>query len=294
MRTIPPSESLQGMLAAAELGSLTAAAEELGVTHGALSRRIQSLETWLGQPIFDRHGRGVTLTPAGEMFARKVEKSLDAISTVATDLRTSGQRGTVRLSVLPSVARLWVMPRLKSLHGEPADLVIALSCEHRMAGLEAREADIAIRAGSGDWGGVQSHLLLSERMYPIASPVRARELVGASPADLLNETLLHDSDAGGWRRWFRERGAVYRPRGGERRFDDYDLTLVAAASGMGIALARDPLSQDMERAGAVVRLDDRDMPGDNSHFLVMRVGESRPSVLRVAERLLAMRETREA
>lgn len=63
MRTLPPSESLQAMLAAAELGSLTAAAEELGVTHGALSRRIQGLESWLGQPIFERHGRGGHLDP---------------------------------------------------------------------------------------------------------------------------------------------------------------------------------------------------------------------------------------
>ena len=288
MRSLPSSEALQAMLVAAELGSLTAAAEEVGVTHGALSRRIQGLESWLGQPIFERHGRGVTLTPAGEMFARRVEKSLDAISTVATDLRTSGHRGVVRLSVLPSVARLWVMPRLKILQGEPTDVVIQLSCEHRMAGLEAREADIAIRAGSGEWSGVQAHLLFPERMYPLASAERARQLTGASPADLLGETLLHDSDAAGWRRYFRERAVVYRPRGGERRFDDYDLTLAAAANGIGIALARDPLSRDVERSGVVVRLDDRDMLGDRSHFLVMRVGEARSSVLRIAERLASL------
>lgn len=292
MTNVPASEALSAMLAAAQLGSFSAAADELGVTHGAISRRIGGLEAWLGEKVFERHGRGVVLTPIGEQFARRVEQSLDAIATVAADIRTGSQRNFVRLSVLPSVARLWVMPRLVTLHGTPPDLIIGLTAEHRMAPLDAREADLAIRAGGGNWSGVRSDLLFEEReLYPVASPKMAQRLEGATPAELMNATLLHNGDAGDWKRWFRGAGVnSYRPKGGERRFDDYDLTLEAAAVGLGVALGRDPLSSEAVESGRVVRLDGPTVPGRRGHYLVSRLGENRQAVLKLAQRIRALAE----
>lgn len=281
-------ESLEAMLRAAELGSLTAAAEDLGLTHGAVSRRIKGLEGWLGQSLFERHGRGVALTPAGAAFARSVQRSLEGIANVARELRLADGRPAVRLSVLPSTGRLWLLPRLRALQGEPPDLAIALSCEYRMAVLETREADLAIRTGSGDWPGVQCRHMFSERSYPVAAPELAHVLRDAPAADILRYPLLHDGHTGAWRRWFREVGVAYRPIGGEHRFADYDLAVAAAAAGLGVALARTPLSGPAEASGVVLRLRDEEIVGDKGHYLVMRARENRPAVLRAADRILRL------
>ena len=287
MQGIPSSEALQAMLSASQTGSLSAAAEELGITHGAVSRRIQGLEAWLGQPIFERHGRGVLLTPAGEIFARRVERSLDAIASVAADLRSTTQRRPVKLSVLPSFARLWIMPRLDQLRG-PDHLSIILNCEHRMAAVDGRDADIAVRVGSGGWPGVDARLLFEETAYPVASPVVAARLAGAKPEDVLQQRLIHDGDAGGWRRWCRAAGVTYRARNGEMKFDDFDLVLAAAANGFGVALSQDPLSRDLERSGALVRVPGHEVAVRNGHYVITRTGEVRAAVLKLADRLIQL------
>ena len=288
MIDLPPTEALAAVLAAARAGSLTAAAAELSVTHGAISRRIQAVEGWLGAALFERHGRGVRLTPVGERFARSVERSFAAISSTAADIRTASRVGKVRLSTLPSVARLWIMPRLSRLQGEPADIAIALVGEHRVASLEAREADLAIRFGLGGWSGVDAHLMFRERLYPIAAPPVAARLAAEGPAALLGQTLLHDGDAGDWKAWFRSVGVAYKPRAGERKFEDYDLVLMAAEAGLGVALGRDPLAAPALRSGRLKRLPGPELASDRGHYLVTRTGETRPAVLTLARRIRAL------
>ena len=291
---LPPTEAMAAMSTAAELGSLSAAAVELGITHGAVSRRVAGIEAWLGQPVFERHGRGVALTTAGELLVRRVDRSLGAISALAGDLRTSLHRGVVRLSVLPSFARLWVMPRFNDLQGSPADVVIALASEHRMAGFDRRDADVAVRSGSGGWAGVDSRPLFPELSYPLAAPEVTASMAKTGSDGLLDQVLIHDSDSAGWRRWLRSAGVPFRPRTGELRFDDYDLALSAAEQGLGVVLARTPLSDGHERSGRLVRLPGDAIEGSTGQHLVLRQGETRSAVLRVAERIVRLAESRPA
>ena len=281
---LPSIDALEALLAAVRRGSLSAAAEELGVTHGAISRRIQGLERWLGVPVFERHGRGVELTPVGAQFARRVERSMGAIVDLATDIRMAHSAGAVRLSLLPSMARLRVMPRMAALQGTPADLSLLISTEHKVSVVDGREADVAIRFGFGDWPSVDAFKLFEETLIPIASPDVADQ-VGEEPGAILRQPILHDSDTVNWRRWFRGAGIDYRPTAGERRFDDYDLVLAAAKAGIGVALARMPLARGTIEAGGLVRLPGPPMAIKRAHWLVMRQGEQRGAVLRFAERL---------
>ena len=101
---LPPLEGLTAVIAAHRGGSFTAAAESLNLTHGAVSRRVQAVERWLGTPLFERHGRGVRVTPAGQRFVAQVEQSLDAIRESADRWRPRRDLPTVRLSVVPSFA----------------------------------------------------------------------------------------------------------------------------------------------------------------------------------------------
>jgi LysR family glycine cleavage system transcriptional activator len=280
-------DGLISVLQASKLGSLTAAAEDLGITHGAVSRRIKLVENWLGSSIFERHGRGVRLTADGALIVRRLERLTTGLMVTANDIRARRPQGTVKISVLPSFARLWLVPRLRELeHGDP-QLVFRMSTEHSVSQLDGRESDLAVRTGYGDWAGVDAHKLFGERLYPVASAELGARIT-ADGLSLFSYPLLHDSDSGAWRRWARDCGYDYAPRAGERRFADYDLVLAAARAGLGIALARMPLAASSLSEGNLIRLGEPEVEIGRSHWVVTRSGENRPAVLLAAERLLAL------
>jgi DNA-binding transcriptional LysR family regulator len=275
------------MVAAADAGSFTAAAEMLNVTHGSISRRIATLEAWLGTSIFERHGRGARLTPAGQRFAAEARRALDSLMRSADQWRPRRGRTTVRLSVVPSFGRLWLLPRLAT--AERGDIHVEVAMEHRSSDLDAREADLAIRYGRGHWEGLDARLLLAETLRPVAAPGLAAALgPDCAPAALLQQPLLHDSDTSLWRAWLAAADVPYRPRWQDRRFEDYDTVLAAAEAGLGLALLREPLSSALVRSNRLAFVSSRAVPNHLSHFLCLRLGEQRTSVLELADRLSAL------
>lgn len=284
---LPPLDGLNAMLAAAEAGSFTAAADMLGITHGSVSRRIAALETWLGTSLFERHGRGVRLTPAGQRFAAEARQALGLLSRSADQWRPRRGKPTVRLAVVPAFARLWLLPRLAQL--ERGDIHVEVSMDHRPSDLNAQEADVVIRYGRGLWEGLDSQLLFRETLRPAAAPALAGELgADADAAALLGRPLLHDSDMAQWRGWLGGAGVRYRPRWQDRRFEDYDTVLTAAEAGLGVALLRTPLADAAVAAGRLAYVSPRAEPNPAAHFVGMRSGEGRTAVLEVARRLLAL------
>ncbi len=288
MEDLPATEAMIAVLEAGRTGSMAAAADRLGVTHGAVSRRIQAVERWLGAPVFERRGRGVHLTAQGSQFVRRAERALGSIETLRSELSTARTQA-VRMSTLPSVARLWLLPRLGALETElPPGRVIDVVTDHRLARLDAREADVAIRLGYGGWPGTRAEPLFGDRVLPVASPALAARLRGRPAAALMSETLIHESDGADWRRWARNAGVGFAPLGAERRFLDHDLALDAAAAGLGVALARLPLAQARLATGGLVALPYPGYVSERSHFVVVRDGESRRGVLAVMEALLRL------
>jgi len=287
---LPPLDSLKVAVIAARAGSFTAAAESLNLTHGAVSRRIRAVENWLGTPLFERAGRGVSLTPEGLRLVRTAEQAIDAIAACAEQWRPHRGMQTVRLSVVPSFARLWLLPRIRRLQGEPQDLRIDLSVGHAPVDVAGGEADLALRYGRGSWPGLRSQLLMRERLQPVAAPEVANALgARVKPEALLRHPLIHDSDATQWRLWLAGAGLRFRPRSIDRRFEDYDLVLGAARAGLGIALARLPLAQPWLDDGSLVAVSSRAVDNPLAHFLVLRPDEDRAEVLRLQARLSAWR-----
>lgn len=280
--SLPPFDGVLTVLAAAQAGSFSAAAEDLGLSHGAVSRRVQAVERWLGAALFERHGRGVRLTPAGQRFAATAEQAFSSIVQTAERWRPRRGAEAVRLSVLPSMARLWLLPRLGRIE-EAAGVHVELVIEHRLGDLAGGGADVALRYGPGEWPGLKARLLFEERLFPAAAPDLAARLRGG---DLASAPLLHDSDTSQWRAWLAAEGRAYRPRARDRRFEDYDLVVAAAEAGLGVALARSPLIEERLAAGRLVRLADREIRNPWSHHVVTRADEDRPSVLALAEELL--------
>lgn len=287
--SLPPLDGLNAVIAARDTGSFTAAAERLGLTHGAVSRRVYAVEHWLGTAVFERHGRGVRVTPAGQRFIAQVEQALGAISDSADRWRPRRELPVIRLSVVPSFARLWMLPRLRALQDVPARRRVELIVEHRLADLAGGDVDLAVRYGKGPWRDVSSQLLFREQLVPVASPDVAAEL-GRHPdaGRLADAPLLHDSDTRQWRAWLSAQGASYVAKAADRRFEDYDMVLAAAKAGLGVALLRTPLADEVMTAGQLVFVSKATLPNPHSHYLAMRASEDRAMVLEAAARLLAL------
>lgn len=284
--SLPPLDGIVAVIAAYRTGSFSAAAEMLGITHGAVSRRVQAVEHWLATVLFERRARGVQVTPAGQRFIATAEQALATIRNSADRWRPPREQPIVRLSVVPSFARLWLMPRMTLLQGVPADVRVELQLEHRAMDLNAEEADLAVRYGSGTWKGVRARLLFAERLFPVAAASFAGQLgTNAKPERIAQLPLLHDSDTRQWRAWLSATGSRFRGQAHDRRFEDYDLVLAACSAGLGIALLRTPLADTYMSGARLVPVSKRSIPNTHGHYLAMRTEESSDSVLKVAQRL---------
>ena len=285
LRQLPPLDTLQAFETAARTGSFSAAAERLNLTHGAISRQIAKLEGWLGFKVFDRGARGVSLTIEGN---RLFYRTAEAFALIADNTdRWSEPRGAavVRLASIPSICGLWLIPRLKQLESGNPPLRIVLEVDIRQIDLADEGIDLSMRCGRGGIAGRVSAKLFEENIYPIASPELAKAIGTGGAERLLKYPLIHDSDASGWRAWLGGQGIDYRPRPQDRRFEDYNLVLDAAASGLGIALARPPLTEKQQAAGRLVPVDERTVVNPVSYWIDRPQGQPRPAAAELARRI---------
>ncbi|WP_414712665.1 LysR family transcriptional regulator [Sphingopyxis sp.] len=273
---------------AARTGSMTAAAAGLGITHGAVSRRILSLEQWLGTPIFERLGRGVRPTPQGIIFLRRAERSLNAIEALRSELGSRRDPGAIRISALPSMVRLWLMPRLRRLEAILPGRAIEIIPEHRVAQVQNRDMDIALRHGSGSWPGVETHLVFPDIALPAAAPELAARLAGISARDLMKETLLIDGDSSDWHEWGRRVGIQRTLSGSKRQFLDHDVAIEAARQGLGVILLRAPMAASALYDKSLAALPFPAISSTRAHYLAVRAGERRPSVLALVDELVSI------
>lgn len=280
-----PLETLRAFDAAARTGSFSSAADKLNITHGAVSRQIAKLEGWLGLKLFERGARGVSLTLEGQRLHIRTSEAFALIAD--TSDRWVEPRGApvVRLTSIPSISGLWLMPRLSALESGDPRLRIVLDVDIRQADLADEGIDLSIRCGRGRIPGRVSLQLFEEHCFPIASPALAKEIGKGSAARLLKYPIVHDSDASAWRAWFASQGIDYRPRPHDRRFEDYNLVLDAAAHGLGIALARPPLTVQQLESGRIVAADERSALNPVSYWLDRPIGRPRDAAVELARRI---------
>lgn len=282
--TLPPLDTLETFARAARLGSFSAAAEEAGITHGAVSRQVGRLERWMGVRLFERAARGVALTPEGMRFFARAEEALSLLGNTTERWTPRPSKAVVRLSVTPSIASLWLFPRLAEL--ERNDMQIDISLEHRLADF-AEGTDLAIRCGKGPWAGVRAETLWQEQIFPVAAPDLAERLGGrVDAASLLELPVIHDSNITGWKRWLAAEDLTYSPRGQDRRFEDYNIVLDACMEGLGIALARPPLADRALKSGRLVTVSKRTIAHHVAFHLIGPVEKLRAPAAELARRIL--------
>jgi DNA-binding transcriptional LysR family regulator len=279
-------DALQAVMAAQTMGSFSAAATALNITHGAVSRRVATVEHWAGYRLFERHGRGVRLTLQGQMLADRIEQTLVMLDD-ARALPRSIELDVVRVGVLPSFARLWLLPNLAALEGTPPDLRIEPDIDFRLMTLS--DARIAIRYGRGDWSGVSAIPLFDEALVPVAAP-RIFAALGpdATATALLRHPLVHDFYDAHWRTWLAACGVEYERRPQDRIITDYDVTLLTAAQGHGVALLREPYGNAVCRQLGLRPVSSLRAPNALKFFVVTKPGPRHAAIERLVQRFLAL------
>jgi LysR family glycine cleavage system transcriptional activator len=266
-RKLPPLSALRPFEAAARLESFSRAAEELHITHGAVSHQVRALEEHLGAPLFARHGKRVTLTAAGRTFADRVRAALNEIATAAEGVRPARRDNRLTVNVLPSFASRWLMPRLIRFMETHPKIELNVTASTALADFVREDIDVAIRFGGGPWAGLACEKFLEDEYFPVASPKMNRGKLPKTPKDLLGVRLmLEDRDY--WQRWFEVAGVpLDRPLEGPL-FNDSTYSLQAAARGEGVALARRSIiGEDLER-GTLKRLFNIAVPCRESYWFV--------------------------
>lgn len=267
-RRLPPLSALRPFEAAARLESFTRAAAELHLTHGAVSHQVRALEEHLGTPLFARHGKRVQLTAAGRAFAERVRGALEEIAMAAESLRVR-RDDRLKVSVLPSFASRWLMPRLIRFMDANPGLEVNVIASIALADFAGDEIDVAIRFGVGPWPPLVCEKFLDDEYFPVASPKWKRGKLPKTPRDLLTAGIIRE-DRDYWDQWFERAGVPIEEVRAIRgpTFNDSTFSLQAAARGEGIALARRSIvGEDLER-GTLKRLFDITAPSRERYWFV--------------------------
>lgn len=267
-------QALRAFEATARERSLTRAAESLHVTHGAISHQIKSLEADLGVRLVERAGRGVRLTEEGERFAARVRTAFAELMTAVQEITTRANPRQLRVSIAPSLASRWLLPRIGRFHALHPDIDLVVSSSMAIVDFQRDDADVAIRYGFGDWLGVRVEHLLDDAFFPVCSP-RIAGGVPKRPGDLARYTLLR-ADGEPWKPWFEAAGLDWPEPDRGPFFSDSALLMQAAAEGQGIALGRSSLLGNDVRNGVLVRPFAIETPGARRVYLVYppRIAES--------------------
>jgi len=266
---IPSLNGLRYFEAAARHGSFTQAAEELFVTPAAVSYQIRQLETELGLQLFNRQARWVVLTEAGTMLHAHVQTAFGAIGDGIREARESQQSGPLHVSLVPSFAQQWLLPRLDQFNQAYPDIHLRINATARLADFKMDGNHCAVRLGNGNWGsGLIVEKLIEERLFPVCCPDLAARFTIETPVDLLKMPLLHN-DFYPWQEWFKalEIEVPEIPKG--PTFDDANLLLVASLQGMGVCLVRTTVAQGNLARARLVRPVSAEVVGDQSYYLVI-------------------------
>ena len=265
---LPPLASLQAFEAAVRHQSYSRAAQELALTHGAISHHITSLEERLGVKLFEREKNRMVPTEQGRLLVVKVRQALGMLERSFAH-GGPGKPLTINLSVLPSMAGRWLVPRLGGFMARYPDIDLLIDVRSGLADLAAGEADAAIRFGPGGWPEVQQVRLMGDESFPVVAPGYRNGQLPREPAELADCVLMRNPWLP-WEPWLHAAGLPFREPARGPSFTDSSVLLDAAAAGLGVALARRTLVEGDLQAGRLVRLFDLAVPDPYSHWFVWR------------------------
>ncbi|GAL07684.1 glycine cleavage system transcriptional activator GcvA [Photobacterium aphoticum] len=255
--------------AAARHLSFTRAAEELFVTQAAVSHQIKALEEFLGLKLFRRRNRSLLLTEEGQSYFLDIKDIFSAIAEATDRVLERGSKGALTISLPPSFAIQWLVPRLADFNEQHPDVDVRIKAVDLDEGSLTEDVDVAIYYGRGNWPGLRADKLYQEFLLPVCSPML---LTGPKPLrtldDLKLHTLLHDTSRKEWKNYVRQHGIEGTNVNQGPIFSHSTMVLQAAAHGQGIALGNNVLAQPELDAGRLVCPFDEVLMSKNAFYVV--------------------------
>ena len=267
---LPSFSSLLAFDAAARHVTFTRAARELNVTQPAVSRRVASLETDLGVPLFNRSTKPMQLTPEGLELFDVLRSGLSRLETVVADLRSRGGNRKFTIAAAPGFLSYWLLPRFNELHQVFPDLDLAFMTGDYEAPSAA--CDVHIQFGDGYWEGMVSEKVLGEEVFPVCAPVYLAQNGDPFASGTLHATrLLQLSDSYerwyDWKSWMVSANLTSPQRPKTIDFDSYATLINAALAGQGVALCWSGLLEQYLETGALVRVSDHTLTSSRGYFI---------------------------
>lgn len=266
----PSLTHLRCFESAARHQSFTAAGEEMGLTQSAVSKKVKELETDLGFELFQRVGRGVLLTPAGQGLARDLAQDLGGLrASLQKAVAAGAGRSTLRVAVLPAFANLWLIPRLPDFFVRYPEIELNFATRLEPFDFSSETFDFAIHYGLDNWPGTQMTELFGERVVPVCAPGFFARYQLQQVENIPNMPLIHlDSRANAWGDWFHKAGMEGQPRQDGRYFDQHAMVISAAVAGLGAALVPfDMVSREIS-GGDLVQLEGPVLGSRKRYYLV--------------------------
>lgn len=274
-RRLPPLSALKAFEAAGRHLSFSRAAEELHVTPAAVSHQVKALEHHLGLRLFHRRARGILLTEAGQRALPSLGRGFDQLSAAVAEMYETDAARPLTVSVAPSLAALWLVPRLEGFRRDHPGIEVRIDATERLADLGHEDVDVGLRYGVGDYPGLHVERLAPQRIFPVCSPwlMRGqRPLHG--PAELRYHTLIHvDWQRAGlsaptWPRWLAAAGVDLPNAHAGPRFAQQSMAIQAAVAGHGVALVSELLVTDDLAAGRLVQPFEQALEEELTYFFV--------------------------
>ncbi len=269
MLKLPPLNALKCFEAAARHHSFSKAGEELHVTQSAVSHQIRQLEQWFGIPLFDRQGRQTLPTPEGAELATSLAEAFDQMASACQRIAKSHGKTTLTIAAIPSIATIWLIPRLPGFLQAHPGLNVRLLHAYQDQRVDFDDVDLAIVYGDWDDAPPGATRLMSGLSAPICSAMYADQHGPfREPSDLQRTTLLHDEDRRSWLNWFKAAGIKVKETQPGPIFDGFNLLHSAILAGQGVGLAPCALLRRDFESGRLVKLFETEVLAQRAYYIV--------------------------
>jgi LysR family glycine cleavage system transcriptional activator len=267
---LPPLNPLRAFEATARHGSLTKAAAELSVTHGAVSHQIKALEATLKVRLFDRAGQRLKLTPQGAELLPAVSGAFEGIAAATARLMRPTGAGQLSVSCVAALLSLWVIPRIGSFVAQYPNIRLKLRASNDPQDLRSPEIDLCVHYGDRDWGDCWFRKWSDLELFPVVSPTLINNRPIRTVRDLADHVMLHGDDGREWHTWLAAADALELARGPQLQMSDARLSTEAALHGHGVALGDSVTASGLLARGQLVTPFNLAVPAVDSFYVACR------------------------
>ncbi|MER8728224.1 transcriptional regulator GcvA [Mesorhizobium sp. M1227] len=269
-KRLPPLNPLRAFEATARHASLSKAAAELNVTHGAISHQIKALEQSLGVKLFERAGQRVKLTPHGAELLPAVSTAFDGIAAATQRMTRPASTGVLSVSCVPALLLLWMIPRLGSFTSQYPDIRLTLIPSNDAKDVRAPHIDVCVHYGGGSWTDCWMRKWSGLELFPVVSPTLINNRPIRTVRDLADHVFLHGDDGREWHTWLAAADALDLERGRRHHLGDARMATEAAVHGHGVALGDTVTASGLLARGLLVAPFSLSVPAVDDFYVVCR------------------------